>query len=116
GQAQNRLGQGQARAAGEAMEQASDALSQASQQLGQSRPAQAANRQPAGQPGGNVGTARGAPDLSLFPEEARKYAGKPWGELPGELRTRIVQDLRARYGEDYARVIKYYFEQLAERK
>ena len=44
------------------------------------------------------------------------YAGKTWGELPGELRTKIVQDMRVKYGEDYARMIKLYFEQLADTK
>jgi hypothetical protein len=42
--------------------------------------------------------------------------GKPWGELPGEVKAQITQELKARYGEDYARIIKLYFEQLAERK
>ena len=27
-------------------------------------------------------------------------AARRWGELPGELRTRLVQQLRERYGED----------------
>ena len=43
-------------------------------------------------------------------------AGKPWGQLPGELRNQILQDMKARYGEDYARIIKLYFEQIAETK
>ena len=28
--------------------------------------------------------------------------------------TRIVQDMKAQYGDDYGRVIKLYFEQIAE--
>jgi hypothetical protein len=40
--------------------------------------------------------------------------GQPWGELPGELRTRLVQDLRTRYGADYAEVIQRYFERLSD--
>jgi hypothetical protein len=69
-----------------------------------------------GKPGANDGTAEGAPTRQEFGPEAAKYAGKAWGELPGELRTRLIQDLKARYGEDYARNIRYYFEQIAERK
>ena len=46
----------------------------------------------------------------------KQYAGKRWGELPGELQTRIIQDMKARYGDDYARIIKLYFEQLADTK
>jgi len=31
-----------------------------------------------------------------------------------ELRTKIMQDMKAKYGDDYARIIKLYFEQLAD--
>lgn len=41
-------------------------------------------------------------------------AGQAWGDLPGELRARLVQDLRARYGEDYEAIIQRYFRKLAE--
>jgi hypothetical protein len=33
--------------------------------------------------------------------------------MPDHLRTRILQDLRAQFGEDYARIIQGYFEKLA---
>ena len=56
----------------------------------------------------------GVPDPSLFGVDKKKYAGRVWGELPGELRTRVLQDMRARYGEDYARIIQRYFEQIAD--
>ncbi len=56
----------------------------------------------------------GLPDPSLFGKEMKQYAGRAWGDLPGELRTRILQDMRARYGEDYARIIQRYFEQIAD--
>jgi hypothetical protein len=32
------------------------------------------------------------------------------------LKTKILQDMKSQYGDDYARVIKLYFEQIAERK
>ena len=44
----------------------------------------------------------------------KKYEGKAWGELPGELRTKIVQQMKVKYGDDYARMIKLYFEQAAD--
>jgi hypothetical protein len=47
-------------------------------------------------------------------EELKAHAGKAWGELPGELRTRIVQDLRARYGDEYGPIIQRYFQQIAD--
>jgi hypothetical protein len=46
----------------------------------------------------------------------KKYAGKRWGELPGELRTQIIQDMKSKYGDNYARMIKLYFEQVADTK
>jgi len=49
-------------------------------------------------------------------DDLKKYAGKNWGELPGSLRTKIVQDLKTRYGDDYAQMIKAYFEQIADTK
>ena len=58
----------------------------------------------------------GLPDLSALNPELKKYAGKRWGEIPGELRTKLIQDMEAKFGEDYARRIKLYFEQLAETK
>ena len=71
---------------------------------------------PNGQPATGAGIPQGAPHAGLLPKELQQYAGKPWGELPGELRTKILQDMKSQYGDDYARVIKLYFEQIAERK
>jgi hypothetical protein len=70
----------------------------------------------AAQPGQTPASGRpsgGGLDLSAYGLDKTPYAGKSWGELPGELRTKIVQDMKARYGEDYARTIKLYFEQIA---
>jgi hypothetical protein len=117
GQAQDRLGQGQHSGAQASMEQAAQALQQAVAALGQGDAQQ--NGQP-GQPGqpntsGRTGTAAGGtPDLTAFGLPRGQYAGKTWGELPGELRTKIVQDMKAKYGDDYARMIKLYFEQIAD--
>ncbi len=112
-EAQGRLQRGQAAQAQSAMQQAARALGQAAQQMA-ANPA----RQP-GMPTQQVGLGRqagGLPDLSAYGVDKAAYAGKSWGELPGELRTKIVQDIKARYGEDYARMIKSYFEQIADTK
>jgi hypothetical protein len=110
-QAQGHLSQGRNQAAQSAMQQAAQALQQAAQQM-------------AGQPGkpgsptssgGGVGPG-GEVDPKLLGEDASKYAGKRWGELPGELRTKVLQDMQAKYGDDYARIIKLYFEQIADTK
>jgi hypothetical protein len=108
-QAQMQLGRGEQQTARAAMARASQALKQAAHQL-----------QRAGQPNqngqsyGQGVTEAGRPDSSLLGSDAKAYAGKRWGELPGELRTKIIQDMRARYGEDYARIIQLYFEQIAD--
>jgi hypothetical protein len=110
--ARQQLAQGQAGPAQSAMRQAAQSLAQAANRM-------ATGQQP-GQPGQSdpsLGLGRspgGLVDLSAFGLDKTPYAGKSWGELPGELRTRVVQDMKARYGEDYARTIKLYFEQLAD--
>jgi hypothetical protein len=93
--------------------------------MGKPGPGNQANQQPqkgspkegaAGTPGGHDGNPQGQVDLSKLGPLAEKYKGKSWGELPGEIKTQVISDFKARYGEDYARYIKLYFEQLAERK
>jgi hypothetical protein len=115
--AQGQMSKGQARGAQKSMQKAAEALQQAAK-------AMAKNMEPSNQPPTKIGepndpnrTAKGTggkPDASLFAKYGPQYAGKNWGELPGELRTRIVQDMKAKYGDDYGRMIKLYFEQLAD--
>jgi hypothetical protein len=110
--AQGKLNQGQTSQAQSALRQAAQALAQAAQSKtapSQQPGALAQARQSAGQ-GRTPGD---LPDLSAYGLDKTPYAGKSWGELPGELRTRIVQDMKARYGDDYARKIQYYFKQIA---
>jgi hypothetical protein len=116
-QAQNQLGQSQTGNAQQSMENAAKALRQAAGQMSQgTQQAQSGNPGQQG-PAGSVGAQGGGrPDPSTFGPGISKYAGKTWGELPGELKTKIVQDMREKYGEDYARMIKMYFEQLADTK
>jgi hypothetical protein len=117
GQAQARLGQGLPRQAQGAMQMAAQSLQQAAAKAGQ----QLERSKEAGPPNqfakesGLKGAAPvGLPDLSAFGKELKQYAGRSWGELPGELRTRITQAMQARYGEDYAGIIQRYFEQIAD--
>jgi len=117
GKAQSQLNQGQNQGAKASMEKAADALAKAAEQMNQ----QGQPGDPTGKPGQpNQATrpdkgiqAGGTPDASMFGPDMQKYAGKSWGELPGELRTKIVQDMKDKYGDDYARMIKLYFEQIA---
>jgi hypothetical protein len=89
------------------MQQAAQALRQAGQQM--SKPMGPSNPGEGAQPGGDL--SRELPGLA-----GALAAGKRWGELPGELRTKLIQDVKAKYGDDYARTIKFYFEQIADRK
>lgn len=108
--AQGQLNRGQAAQAQSAMRQAAQSLAQAAQQM------TAGPQQQQAMTPGTGRQAGGLPDLSAYGVDKAAYAGKSWGELPGELRTKIVQDIKARYGDDYARMIKSYFEQIADTK
>jgi hypothetical protein len=114
--AQGQLSQGQNATAQAAMQKAAGALQQAAQAMAKGNAQQPG--QP-GQPGSSKSSsaagaaATGVPDLVAVGVDPAKFAGKTWGELPGELRTKIVQDAKAKYGEDYGRMIKMYFEQIA---
>ncbi len=114
-QAQDQLQGGKPAGAQQAMDAAAKALRQAAGELARSgQGEQSAQPSQPGSPSSAGASPGGRPDPSVFGPGIPKYAGKSWGELPGELRTKIVQDMRAKYGEDYARMIKLYFEQLAD--
>ena len=69
-----------------------------------------------GDPNALGASGEGKPTDKSLENDLKQYAGKNWGDLPGSLRTKIVQDLKAKYGEDYAQMIKVYFEQIADAK
>jgi hypothetical protein len=52
-------------------------------------------------------------DLAALQDLVRKKTGRQWGELPGHLRTEILQLSKGRYREDYARLIQLYFREIA---
>jgi hypothetical protein len=52
-------------------------------------------------------------DLSALQDLVRQKTGRRWGELPGHLRTEILQLSRGQYREDYARLIQLYFREIA---
>jgi hypothetical protein len=112
-QSQSQLSQGQNRNAQAAMHQAAQSLQQAAQRVAQqARPGQPSPTTSTGQGIAALGT----PDLNILGKDVQKYAGKSWGELPGELRNQILQDVTTKYGDDYARIIKLYFEKIADTK
>ena len=88
------------RQAADALVRAADARPSARRAAGSDRPA----------------VRRCRPRTDTPPAEIVGRFDKPWGELPGDVQSKILQELAAKYGEDYARTIKLYFESLAERK
>jgi hypothetical protein len=106
--------QTQPAAAPKAMRQAAGALDKAAQQM--SRQMGQLLPKTAGRPAVGAGGIGKAGKLALPPALAKKlepFAGKSWGELPGELKTQLLQDARACFGDDYAPIIQQYFEQIA---
>jgi hypothetical protein len=103
--AQGFLVLGQSEKAEQAMQKAADGLQRAADQLGK--------QSKKGGSGKKVETARGLDGRPVGPL-AQGTIGRRWGELPGELRTKVLQDSQDKYGDDYARIIKLYFEQLAQ--
>jgi hypothetical protein len=61
----------------------------------------------------NVRAAPGSVDLTTLQALLRSKSGRAWGELPGHLRTEILQMTPGRYRDDYARLIQLYYQELA---
>ena len=55
----------------------------------------------------------GTADLSELKATIARQTGRAWGELPGHLRTEILQMAQGRYRDDYARIIQLYFREIA---
>jgi hypothetical protein len=55
----------------------------------------------------------GTPDLSALQATLARQTGRAWGELPGHLRTEILEMAAGRYRDDYARLIQLYFREIA---
>ncbi|TWU12967.1 hypothetical protein CA54_17930 [Symmachiella macrocystis] len=114
--------------ASEKMQQAADSLSQATESLQpgqgqkQSRRSQGQRSQQTGQAGSPGNTAGGsgsnapADELAELREDFEKLSGRHWGELPGKLRTEILESALNRPGGDYANIIRRYFRELAKTK
>ena len=72
-----------------------------------------------GKPGGKSGQKgqnRGAnetPRIVDLDTHLKALSTRNWGELPGTLRTEILQSSRKRPDGDYARLIKLYFDEIS---
>ncbi len=68
---------------------------------------------------GNPMTARspGAAGPANVPDEPLPIVlGADWGNLPGEVRTRLAREWRARYGPEYEEIIQRYFRNISKSK
>src|SRR5206468_9287146 len=96
-----------------ALQRAAQALRNAAQ------PAGMPGRDPALAPGGPTLDPRSSPagvaaaDTSRLPAMAGTKSARDWGELPGHLRTEIMQLSQGKYRDDYARQIQLYFQEIA---
>jgi hypothetical protein len=115
--AAERLGPKGDRAAAEpSMRQAAEALNRAAKAAvgTPATPPPEGSPNAATQSNGNTGGGKAPSTIGdLNPLLPENWAAN-WGTLPGEVKGKILQDLQTRYGDDYARVIKLYFEQLAK--
>jgi hypothetical protein len=107
------------RAAGDAassMHQAAEAMRSAARL---SAPASRAQAGTAAAPSPKAVDPQGGPvavgeaELAQLRAVLRAKTGRAWGELPGHLRTEILQMSQGRYRDDYARLIQLYFQEIA---
>ena len=99
------------RAAAAAMHTAAQALHTTDRSArGPSRARQSATT--ANEPDGTLAN-QGDPDLAGLKAAVRNQTGRAWGELPGHLRTEILQMSEGRYRGDYAQLIELYFREIA---
>jgi|GEM_PF-1942411 len=116
-------GQQAGRAAQNAMADAARALRQAAaQQFGEpGNDGDLASRDeaPPMHPQGSMPDPHSAPagktaaDLAELKNLVQAKSGRTWGELPGHLRSEILQMSQGRYRDDYARLIQLYFREIA---
>lgn len=111
--------------ASEAMQRVADALQQAAQQLGLPSPAptssdsaqQTASGSSQSSEGGTDGSgARTSLRLVDLEAELGQLNSRNWGELPGKLRTELLQSTERRPADDYAPLIREYFEEIRRRR
>ncbi len=110
----------------QSLRRAAQALAQAARQMQPGQSNSAAQRSQGSRPAGSQlaadpqdsdgnsgGGAQVAVDLERLELELKQLAGRQWGQLPGKLRTEILQAARRKPNSDYAKLIKLYFQEIA---
>jgi hypothetical protein len=72
-----------------------------------------ANPKPTGTDPKDGQAGRASADLDQLQALLRSQTGRTWGELPGHLRTELLQQSQGRYRDDYSRLIRLYFREIA---
>jgi hypothetical protein len=112
-QAGKTLKQGQLPAAQQAMQQASQALQQAANQVKEQLNQQGVNQFSGLKKNYESEKPKGFDLSQIISKELQTFEGRVWGDLPGELQTRLLQDIRSQFGPEYGNLIQYYFRQIA---
>ena len=105
----------------EKYKQAADALAQASRKLQQQQgghrsqqAGQSQQSQPDASEGGDGQGAMISVDLAQLEAALMRLAGRDWGQLPRHLQTEILQAAQKKPNDDYAKLIKFYFQEIAK--
>lgn len=109
------------------LQQAAQSLSQAAQELGAGDvPGQSGSRGQSQSQSNKTGSVPGGSDgetgsqsfipLDELEAELQRQTREEWGQLPGQLRTEILQGNKKQPGGDYARLIKLYSEELLKKQ
>ena len=72
-----------------------------------------ARRRSSGEPKSDRAGVADPASLTELQDLVRARTGRRWGELPGHLRSEILQMSQGRYRDDYARLIQLYFREIA---
>ena len=107
-----------AQAAAQAMRQAAQGMRAAASQSGRPSPSLTSSERGTPREGANrepkeSETAAGDASLAQLQEAIKARTGRNWGELPGHLRSEILQMSQGKYRDDYARLIGLYFREIA---
>ena len=101
----------------QSLQQAAQALQQAARSMQPGRPS---SQQASSQPGESSQSSEGGDgsgthadmDISSIEQELQRRARREWGQLPGNLRTEILQGSQRKPNGDYAKLIKWYSEEI----
>lgn len=111
--------------ASQSMKQVAESLRQAARQLGMAPSSSDSNGKPGeqegepsdGAPGSQSGNSGKNPiSLMELETELKRMSSRNWGQLPGRVESDLIQSTQRQPAEDYARLIRLYFEEISRRR